>query len=743
MRSQDSFRTINIASMLAIGTLGSLAANAEPQVLEEIVVTAQKRSELLREVPAAVSVLAADTLEASGAVELRDLNGLVPGLQVGGAAGSGAFVIRGLTTGLDVTPTVAFQIDGAPIGPVATGASGGSRLPTLDPSLISRIEVLKGPQGTLYGGNTLGGIVNFVTRPPDLEHFVGSIYAEGNDIANGGGGWIGRGLLSAPLISDHLAVQASAFANRVGGYIDSRATGESDFNTEDLYGGRLAFLWQVNGDFQIELAHLYSNQESYVPHVLYDPDTGKPLNGDLHYDLHVYPNYDSKLNVTSLNASYKLGFGTLSYVGTYQTLTTESSLDASANSLAAILGGYAPLFGGVPIPADANLGARYWTDTKKTTQELRLASPDSGSFRWLLGVFYNDENTDFPERIAAFDDSQNLEPDPLGNLLAYELFADLREVAGFADLTYYILPELDVTGGIRVGHLSQDYRQLYGGADADAVNAIFALFGYLPTPADTGVTSATETYDTYLASIRYHISEQNLVYARFATGFRPGGPNVTVPGIPATFESDSTKNYEVGWKISLWNDRAYLDWNAYYIDWQNIQILTQSQGIGGMANGEGASARGSEAAFNIIPVVGLTMTVSLAYNNAHLDDDIPGGLGNKGDRLPYAPEWSGLAALEYVHKAFGDWDGSFRAQARYVGSRYSAPPSSTVYPPYEMPSYVIVDLNASLQKGPFEFLVFARNVGDERAQLGEAFSGNTLVAVAQPRTLGVGVRYKW
>src|SRR5262249_13233862 len=116
----------------------------------------------------------------------------------------------------------------------------------------------------------------------------------------------------------------------------------------------------------------------------------------------------------------------------------------------------------------------------------------------------------------------------------------------------------------------------------------------------------------------------------FATGFRPGGPNVTVPGIPATFDSDSTKNYEVGWKINLLDGRAYLDLNAYYIDWQNIQILTQSQGIGGLANGGGASARGSEAAASFIPVDGLTVTISLAYNDAQLDDDIPGGLGNKG-----------------------------------------------------------------------------------------------------------------
>lgn len=734
-----SAAVVALAAALAAPPLAARAQGAgeSSATIGEVVVTAQKRTQSLQEVPAAVSVLQATQLQAAGAIDERDLVGLVPGLQVGYSVGAGEFSMRGLDTGNDVNPTVGLQIDGAPIGPVAYGAAAATQLPEIDPALISRVEVLRGPQGTLYGGSTLGGIVNYVTQKPSLETTSGDLYLEGSDTDHGGGNFVGRALVSGPLVKDKLALQISGFDDDLSGFIDDPVAGRNGYDTHRSYGGRVALLWQASPDLQVEIADLYSNVHSYNDLLIYNAD-GAPRSSGLVYSAPVLPLYDSKFNMVSVNATYDLHWATLSYIGTYQTLNASNTLDYGSSTLTGIVESYLPAFGGVGLPTPSNIGATTLTDSGKTTQEIRLASPETGRVRWLAGFFFNDEHTSAPEIVDSFDLDQNIAPGPAGTLLDYDLRTNLQEYAGFGDVTVYVTPRLDVTGGVRVGYVTQTYEQLYSGSDAAALNALYSYLGYLPTPPDTGVTASHETFATYLANIRYHISPNDMVYFRFATGFRPGGPNDIVPGLPAIFAPDTTKDFELGWKTNFWKDRGYLDLDLYDVEWSNIQILTQSHGLGGETNGGSATSRGVEASLALKPVEGLTLGATLAYSDAHLDQTIA-ALGAAGDPMPNDPRWSGSLSADYAWPIVDSWRGFAGVLARYNGERDFTFDHSATYTQYVLPAYTLVDLRVGVRHDKLEASLFVRNVGNVQAQIGNYQEGVNYVDISRPRTVGVSL----
>lgn len=747
------FRTSRVSPRMIAVSLGALAAclvapavaaaqsQGDTDVMSEIIVTANKRTERLSQTPAAITATTSEQLQQAGVVEARDLQGLVPGLTVGGSRGSGAFVLRGLNTGTDNNPVVGTQIDGAPIGPVAAGAGASFLQPQIDPEVISRVEVLRGPQGTLYGGSTLGGIVNYVTTKPNLSSTSGSVYGELSDTRKGGTNGIVRGSYSAPLVEGQLGLQLSGYYDRLAGFIDASSLGEKDVNYHRTYGGRAALLWAPTDKLQVQLAETYSHQRSISDQVTYD-STGAPLSNALDTTAIVLPRFDAKFSLTSLNVDYDLDWAKLAYVGTYQDGNTTFTADLTSYSLGSLAKGVLPLFGGVAVDADAGVGEDQPLSFKKVTQEVRLTSPDTGRVRWIGGLFYTHERSGSPQNIGAYE-GQSLAT----SLLYFDLRTHLTEVSGFGDLTYQITPKLDVTGGVRVGHISQDYRQLLSGEDAAAYNALLVFAGAAATPADTGLQKSKDTFATYLANLRYQISDSNMLYARFSTGFRPGGPNIAAPGMPDTFAPDETQDYTVGWKVSFLEGRAYLDLSAYNIEWDKIQVTSvSSTGVGGLVNGGHAVSRGVEATLQARPVEGLNITATLAYNDAHLTEDVmtsAGVIGLKGDRLPNAPRWMGTLSADYTFPLSNGLDGFVGGQMRAVDERYWIPESSAVLPQYLMPSYVTVDLRAGVRRGEAQFQLFVRNVGDERAQLANANFGPNFVATSRPRTIGASISTKF
>ncbi|HEY1706941.1 MAG TPA: TonB-dependent receptor [Rhizomicrobium sp.] len=746
-----SIRNVVIPSLLAGSAVFCFASGAalaqtavsESSPVEVVVVTAEKRSEPLKDTPMAVTAINATALQDMGAVSFRDLTASVPGLQIAGGLGSGYISLRGITTGNDGDSTVGLQIDGVPIGPTAFGAAAGAYMPELDPSVLARVEVLRGPQGTLYGSSTLGGIINYVTQRPDISGLMGSAYAEGTSTKNGGVGGMLRGMFNAPISDDTAAVQLSAFYGDTDGFIDNTAFGRNDINDRRNYGGRAAFLFQLAPKLTVQLADLYAKLSSVQDLVTYNPVTQRPAFGDLVNNDAVAPVYDSKFNVTSANLDYDWGWSTASAIVSYQTLSTTNVADFSDATLGQLAEFVLPLAGGVTLPTPGNPAVSVLLDNHKFTSELRLTSSDVGNLTWIIGAFYNDETSTNIQRLASFDGDNAPNPSPLNDLVTYDLITHYRELAGFGNLTYAISDKFDITGGLRIQDITQDYRQLYGGADADALNAIFVGAGLAATPADSGLSRAQDSVVTYLANARYHFTPDSMIYVRFATGFRPGGPNIIVPGLPKTFDPDTTRDYEIGWKTSFYDGHGFLDLSLYHIDWNNIQIITFSNGINGLTNGGQAESQGVEASVNIEPIDGLTLSGSLAFSDAKLTQNLPGFLGNDGDPLPMNPRWSGSLSAEYAWQVANGWGAFANASGNYAGERNIGFASSLIYKQYTLPDYAVLNLRAGVKHDDWEMAAFVRNLTDERAQLGASTLSDTMVAVARPRTVGISLSVQY
>ena len=453
--------------------------------------------------------------------------------------------------------------------------------------------------------------------------------------------------------------------------------------------------------------------------------------------------------MTALSADYDLHWATLSYVGSYQKQSNLLATDYAAGALTPILA-ILPALGGVALPVNSNIAVPQTEAARKTTQEIRLTSSGATQFRWLVGFFYNHEESALLENLSNEDSSGGVSPAPLAQLIKFDLYTHLTEIAGFGNLTYYITPKLDVTGGLRVERVTQDYRQVYGGSDGAALNTLFGSIGYLPTPTDTGKSYSGETVENYLFNARYRFTPQVMTYFRFATGYRPGGPNFIVPGLPNAYNADQTYDYELGVKSNFWSGKGYLDLSAFYIDWKNIQILTASEGINGTTNGGSATSKGVEASVNLQPVNHLNLGATLTYTDAQLDENIPyapagiaDGQGAKGDQLPNVPKWSGSLTADYSWPLFRDWQGFANGDVRYVGARDTVFAHTVIYVPLRLADYTVADFRVGARNGPVELTAFVRNLGDERDQIGGYTTGGTDVIVGRPRSYGMSVAYKF
>jgi outer membrane receptor protein involved in Fe transport len=357
---------------------------------------------------------------------------------------------------------------------------------------------------------------------------------------------------------------------------------------------------------------------------------------------------------------------------------------------------------------------------------VRLASSATGSLEWLLGAFYTHEKSQRDLAFALYDVALNPLPNNLYNLSAPSVY---DEYAGFADLTYHFNEKFDITGGVRYARNHQSYTQ----------NASGLFIASLPThTSNEGVT-------TYLANARYHFTDNATGYLRYATGYRPGGPNLVprdpstgLPIAPETFGADRLKSYEGGFKAE-WLDRRFgVDVSVFHINWENIQILATRNNFGFNANApSGAVVNGTELALSGRPVQAFTIAAAFAYEDAHMAGGDPDLGAADGETLPGVPRFTATLDTDYVlggsryHPTLG-------ATYRFVSKRTSSFDASTGLPQYHLPAYRTVDLRAGLTlSSTLHAQFYARNIFNERGQV-SAFTqfGTPRVAITPPRTVG-------
>jgi outer membrane receptor protein involved in Fe transport len=727
------------------------AQGADRPVDDEIVVTAQKRSQTLIDVPQSLSVLSGDLLERQNATNFADYLKDVPSLQlVQGTPGQGRLVLRGVNTG-GVASTVAVYVDETPFGSSTALANGAELAGDFDTFDIARIEVLRGPQGTLYGASSLGGLLKFVTNEPTTAGFEGKALGGVEFTEGGDPSYRGAGMINIP-IGETLAFRASGSYRKQGGYIDSIGTAGArthrNLNDFQSYGGRASLLWKPDSRLSVRLSALLQNLfvDGAPSFVEADPATLKPLYGGLTQSEYVPSFSDLKYRLYNATIDYDLGFASLTSATSYGEQLQSLRTDYTANLSAPLAGPYSDLlesFGAPRIPQN-NAFFDQATESRKWTQELRLASNGGDFIEWLVGAYYTHEKALISQQLKLVEPG-TLTPIayPL-ELVQYDLRSRYEEIAGFANATFHLAPWFDVDLGGRYSHNRQRADQV-----TDSV-----LLGS-GTIADL---HSSDNVFTYSVAPKIKFGDQASLYARIAKGYRPGGPNVIPAGAPAgtptTFEPDTVTSYEIGFKGDTADKRFSLEAALYHIDWNNIQLFATVNGFGVNANGEGARINGAEIAATMRPTDGLTTSINLAFNDAKLSGDtdplVVGAV--KGDRLPFTPKYSVSVNADYQWALGEDMTASVGGSVRSL-----SPQSGSYDPAYlaiygrfpRVPAYEVVDLRAGLSLGRYSINAFVNNLTNARGITAtQALTANGFfrnpngaigTGVIRPRTMGVNL----
>jgi len=724
--------TGSLCAQLASAVDASPPADSDTTALETVIVTAQKRSEPLIDVPMSVTALSGSQLENLQDRDFADYAAMVPGLSLNAAQpGFTRLTLRGQNAGGDGS-TVAVYVDESPFGSSTGLLNGGPNTGDFDTWDMQRIEVLRGPQGTLYGANSEGGLLKFVTNAPELGTLAGAAEVTGENVANGGNGGDVRVMLNLPL-GDKMAFRVSGIDYDEPGYIDDPSRNERNINDGHEYGGRASLLAAPTEDLSVRLTAT-SQESKYggINTVDVNPTTLQPLYGGLSQErflpepsMFKYENYNATVD-------WNLGPVRILSSTSYGVLGTEA-----ANDVTPSYGGLAgELFGGTPgALLDDN------TTLRKFTQELRFSSPTSALLEWQAGAYFTHE-------IGQLNEYLNGVTLPAGNLLGLIeqpiIDSAYKETAGFGDVTYHILPQFDLQLGGRYSHNEQ--------AATQTIN-----FNPLLSPTQVFTANSSGNVFTYSVAPQWHVDANDMVYARLATGYRPGGPNVLPPNAPTVVEreygADKTTNVELGVRSTQLDGALSLDVALYHVNWKDIQLLELVDDFGVNGNGGTARTQGLEWTVEYSPLHGLQLEWTGAYTEAKLTSPAPGLYANSGDPLPYAPKWGTSFDGEYDWALVGDFKAFAGATWSYVGARSSdfasAPPvAPSVYPgQIVLPSYNTTAVRLGVDKGQYRITVFGKNLTDTRGITDyESVPGGapySTVTVIQPRTVGATLSVKF
>ena len=703
------------------------AETASSDTLGEIIVTAQKRSERLQDVPVPVTAVNASVLVEQNLLKLQDYYTSIPGLSfVSNGRGDASLSIRGLTTGSFINPTVGITLDDVPLGST-TILGTRSEAPDLDPSDLERVEVLRGPQGTLYGAATLGGLLKYVTVDPSSVGLSGRIETDIDNVQNGYElGYGVRGAANVPL-GDNLAVRISGFTRRDPGYINDAAFGEKGVNKADVEGGHLSLLWHPLSNWSLKLSALIQDTDADGQSF----STQNPGSGQLQQIL-TFPGagwWHHELNLHSATVAGSFDGVNLASITGYSTDRYRTFTDCTAY--------YG--FASQAVYGVSSCGVSGKNATYRFSQELRLSGSALGRLDWLVGVFYDHEDTPTHDIYYGVN--------PVNGALSGITIDDpypttYEEYAGFGDLTLHFTDQFDIQFGARESKNRQTYEEILSGPG-------WALFG-LGDPAVNPLVSTNDNSFTYLATPRFKLSPNLMVYARVATGYRPGSPNPTciLFSIPCHYQPDKTTNYEIGLKGESPNHLFSFDSSIYYINWKNIQLQVNDPTTGAVfyTNGSAAKSEGVELSGRMKPVEGLTITAWVAWNEAVLTADLPphsSAYGLSGDRLPYTPRISGNLALDEEFPLTSTLRGFVGGSLSYVGNRENDFATAATVARLELPSYTQENLRAGVHYDTWTASFFVNNLSDQRGVLVRplilAATAEFAANYIQPRTVGLSI----
>ncbi len=778
MRVRHSRLAIAIGAAMALSAAGhALAQDAAPapaaaaapdaMELDRVTVTANKRQENIREVATAITRIGEQQLDNLSATQMADYASYVPGLQVqsSGTPGQTQVSMRGIAA-LSPGSTVGTYVDETPVGSNSLYQQATLYQLDLLPYDVEAIEVLRGPQGTLYGAGAMGGLIKYTMRKPDAGQREFRIGGGLSSPADGDTGHSYRFGANLPIVEDVLALRASFARNTLPQYVDNLVDGRKDINGGEQTSARVAVRWEGEAS-SLQFAAMRQEVDSDNNAVVaLDPVTQRPVAGLSNY-IHIDEPFRKQVDHYSLTFEHDLGFADFISASSYADTSTSARADMTLS-----YGEYPLAFQALDptlVPGSAYLDNVL--DLTQFTQEFRLQSKSGQPFEWLVGGFYSDEEGDNYQYVALNQLDGSPLPAPwdeaIGVLGELVIPSTYEEKAVFANASYRFTERFKLGAGMRFSRNDQEFQQ--------------NVFGGVLIPLGVQDNTSSEDVFTWSVTPQFQITPDSMVYAKASTGYQPGGPNVVAVGLPPAVDSSTLTSYELGWKSAFDDRRVQLDLVAYQIDWEDIQVASQVNGVSGLVNGGEATSRGVEASLLWRPAAGLTIGLNGAYNDSELDEDfppivvpldpdLPGGVaeintGLAGDRMPYVPDLTLSATVDYYWSLSNGWSAGVGGGFRWVDDRTNATTEreviaiaeprtvlqTTITEPLTIDGYGALDLYASLSNGPWTLRGYVRNAADKRAystmtDITGVLTGVTshlAAAPIQPRTFGVEVDYRF
>ncbi len=736
-------------------TTGGDAATSDTG-LEEIVVTALHRSAGVQSVPISIEAISGDTLSKTGASQLNDYFREVPSLNVtAGQGGANQISIRGVNAAGEAT--VGVYYDETPVtGPSGTTQNSGGNAPDLNLFDVQRVEVLRGPQGTLYGASSMAGTIRIIFNKPNYNQYEFATEDQVSSTTGGSIGYFTKGMANLPLVSDKLAVRMVGYYEQRPGWIDNVHFGTKNVNDSDNRGVRTLIGFKPDYDTTLTATLLFQKSSAE------DLQGWFPSVGTYKSNSPVQLPFDQQTQLYNLTGERKLGFGTLTATASFYRYDYLRAADftPTANMYAHSATSCKAYFAQTTACTDSQMSA--WTAhglsllpmiayqpafVRSQDYEVRLASDEHmpAWLQWTIGSFYEKRFDHILSQDVSLDPATGAVTDPLR--LDYFRFVQTneRQAAGFGELSVEPLADLTLTAGAR-----------YYSYEKNTAGQVVLGNPIVNTVANS-LTSEGTNASGWLEklNISYKLNPRDLVYAAASKGFRPGGAN-NIPALRAnliSYRPDSLWNYELGLKSSWFDNRLIFNTAVYDVEWSNMQTTARTaDGLFSFITNAGkARSRGAETDLTILPMRGLSVHAGVGYTDAKLTQDqstssvlVTATTGRKGDYIPNVPDWTASAGAAYTWALNGNFNYLVSADYAYTGRMQST--FRTTDPYYAAyGNFGTLGLRAGIENENMGVYIFAQNIGNTvgNTAVMSAFGLTRLSYGIAPSTYGVNVRYRW
>lgn len=707
-------------------------AAARADAIEEITVTATRRETRLQSAPPAVHAISDEELRRAGVLNFADYARTVPGLTfTDGGTGGEKQTIRGISISpwFEINSGTAVHFNEVPLT-----SPGGTTGPPFnpDPSLIDieRIEVLRGPQGTLFGAGSMGGAIRIISKAPDPRESTAEAGVALSSTTDGEIGYGLYGIVNAPAGNNGAALRAVLYQDDLGGFIDNVASGGDDVNNRRTRGARLTGSARVADGASVTAYVLYQDRHSGgLTHE-------EPLLGERKQDRSGEEIADEWLNY-SVKVDLDFDWG--------QLMSSTSYLDRSVDTTADVSFFLRAFFG-----LDGQLNVINGEEIGEFVQEVRLVSDAEDGRGWIAGVFYQDTRQDISQDFPSpgFDGLTGGLASMFGppdNLFVRRETYSLRQLALYGEVSHRLTDRAELLAGARWYDIDRHYT-------ANNTGLLFVM-GQQQEAQSAGDSGVIPTI-----AMSYRAGDEWSLFGRASTGFRPGGTNPRGPvssaacalelqelGFaepPTGYASDDVVSYEIGARYSAVDGRTRLNAAFYHVDWSDMQTQKfLNCGAGFVENAGDADSDGVELELVTLPHDNVEVFVSGSYTRAELSEDVPNLGGVTGDRLPGVPRLAARAAVEFAYPALDSGAMLWRADLQYVGDSYMGFDRSTSR---RLPAHWIMNASATVLRDGWSATLFIDNAADETAAI---FINDNVLGEWQtpirPRTFGLRLNWQF